>query len=54
MNDIEYESKTSKGKKNQNLEQKKAYWVFCALIATETLKSQTQKFILFGFKTSTE
>ena len=35
--------------------EKIAYWVFCALITTETLKFRLcVKFLLFGFQTSTE
>ena len=48
--------KNIKKQKISTLRTKKiAYWVFCALITTETLTLRLWvKFILFGFQTSTE
>ena len=52
-NNSKYEYK--KHQKAKLRTEKIAYWVFCALITTETLKSRLWvKFLLFGFQTSTE
>ena len=55
-NNTDYQYKNINKQKISTLRtQKIAYWVFCALITTETLKLRLWvKFILFGFQTSTE
>ena len=62
-NNTEYEyknhQKASKTIKKQNIPKLRtvniAYWVFCDLITTETLRSRLWlKFLLFGLQTSTE
>ena len=49
-------TKTIKKQKIQKLKTEKiAYWFFCALITTETLRFRLWlKFLLFGLQTSTE